>query len=253
MKVALATIFALSLAVTASCSSALEARPADDLPDILDTSDDVDDLAEFNDPIGHQGATTTTPARASASPVMPDSPDVPIESDRTVVIGEISAADTQVIAIDVSPATDQTEFLSDNHLTYAEYQAAFQAYSNCVRTAGHDFHSVWTDEETGEITATVRNESLAVTDQCYYTHFADVDRYYQTTNPAVLRKRRMQDELTFEFIERPCLEDNGVVIPEGMTALEDDEALFRKWIFLDMDGLCADRPLPPEVLDQLQS
>lgn len=245
MKIALATVLALSLAVAASCSPAPENRSADDLPDVMD---DVDGLTESTNATESAGTTETIVATGSS-----DSSDVSTNDVRTVVIEEISGESSHVTTIDATPATDEAELLSDSDLTYAEYQEAFRSFSNCVQTAGHDFHSVWTDQETGQIHVTYRDESLTVVDQCYFTHFADVDRHYQTTNSAVLEKRRRQEELVFEFVERPCLEDNGVAIPDGVTALEDDESLFREWVFLDMDGLCADREMPPEVLDQLRS
>lgn len=128
--------------------------------------------------------------------------------------------------------------VADNHISLDEYQQAFDIFQQCVHDSGRDFYSVSTDPDTGLINYLTRDRDLDIVDECYYKHFDLISTRFQTTNPAVLAKYRREEEESFAASHRPCLENNGVAIPEGTKTLNDAPELIQKWVDLIRAGAC---------------
>lgn len=128
--------------------------------------------------------------------------------------------------------------VADNHISLDEYQQAFDVFQQCVHDSGRDFYSVSTDSETGLILYMTRDRDLEIVDKCYFKHFDLISSRFQTTNPAVLAKYRREEEESFAASERPCLENNGVAIPEGTKTLNDAPELIQEWVDLLRAGAC---------------
>lgn len=114
-------------------------------------------------------------------------------------------------------AGPQDQALSDGHVTLQEYQNAFNEFEECANKSTETVIHVETDPSSGLITYGIRSDlGQATTDAnaCLQKYFASVERVWQATDPGFLAASRQQAIDDYNQDLRPCLELNGITVPE---------------------------------------
>lgn len=76
-------------------------------------------------------------------------------------------------------------------------------------------------------------------DDCYQRYFSWIEATWQTTDVGAVDMVIQQDLDFFEQAIRPCLEANGVVIPDGvMPGTNEFGDLSKQWTSIDAAGKC---------------
>lgn len=140
--------------------------------------------------------------------------------------GEVDAGGGDVVDDDVREAAlaVQQGYLSDGVLMPDEYERAFNTFMACANDGGARVEIRRVDPESGQILYTMWNEGKEIADGCYRLHFADVDRWFQTTNPVLLAQEQEENRAEWRDHVVPCLERHGVDVPAHLdgTEITDD-------------------------------
>ncbi len=165
-------------------------------------------------PVGLAVSSTTSGApdtsAASATPALPSSAGAVDAGGGDVVDDEVREAALAV----------QHGYLSDGELTSEEYEAAFNAFMVCANDGGARVEIRRVDPELGQILYSTWNEGKEIADECYWRHFADVDRWFQTTNPVLLAQEAERNRERWQTSVLPCLTRFGVEVPAHLDGTE---------------------------------
>ena len=143
------------------------------------------------------------------------------------------------------PPEQQAAF-ADGTVDLNEYQGAFGSFRDCANDAGAPLVNIQTDPIIGYISFGVNGElsppgvsNGSPVDDCYQRYFSYIEQTWQTTDPGVADKV-VQDNLDFfHQVIQPCLEANGVAVPdEVIPGSQEFGELSKQFTDLDAAGSC---------------
>lgn len=154
--------------------------------------------------------------------------------DSTDDAGTASSLDTSGL-VDEAITAEQAGYFADGVITPAEYSAAFEEFQACAGRAGESVEVLEVDEATGVIAASASKPYVAAggalhdsegnevavdnaVNDCYRRHFDRVDVWFQINDPTVLAAQPEQALDDFRRTYAPCLERNGVSVPDDLVA-----------------------------------
>ena len=129
----------------------------------------------------------------------------------------VSSQDSTVAVVDVDEGSPQAAALADGKVTTAEYHVAFSLFEACANDGTTSVVDVNTDPTTGLITFGVTGdlETPGTTlYECYIRYFDDIELTWQSTDENFLESSRESQIAFFDTELRPCLESNGVEVPD---------------------------------------
>lgn len=172
-----------------------------------------------------EGESADAPAAESAETVVP-----------STVVGPGDAGGFNLEESDEAALERQYGYLEDGVLTDEEYDAAFRAFMDCANRRGAHVEIRGVDPDSGQIRYS-NSEEFETAEECYWTHFGEVDAWFQTTNPAVLQQMDEEDRRVWSDLVVPCLTRFGVNVPDHLDGteltLENDAAASFMELYLE--------------------
>jgi len=112
--------------------------------------------------------------------------------------------------------------LDDGQVTFAEYEAGFLRYKDCLALAGYEVAGVQFDSSTQLYSALIPNSAIATgqDESCYNAEYGPLDMSWQAN-----LDRPGNTDVTLGNWYRECLVAAGVTVAEGLTPRQLLEAL----------------------------